>query len=93
MVDGTVNTLVLGNLSPLTEYIVKVYSVVGEKSSEPLDGTETTCKCTPLAAPPHQPLNLQKSLRPLCKMGQGLGFHARWAFSHDTGCPLSNRHD
>uniref|UniRef100_A0A672FR01 Collagen, type XII, alpha 1b n=1 Tax=Salarias fasciatus TaxID=181472 RepID=A0A672FR01_SALFA len=36
--------VVLENLTPLTEYLVNVYSVVGEQSSEPLKGTETTCK-------------------------------------------------
>ncbi|XP_052009198.1 collagen alpha-1(XII) chain-like isoform X2 [Xyrauchen texanus] len=41
-VDGTVTTVVLESLIPLTEYILKVYSVVGEESSEPLKGMETT---------------------------------------------------
>lgn len=40
--DGTENTVVLQKLNPLTEYLVNVYSVVGEDSSEPLKGTETT---------------------------------------------------
>lgn len=38
------NTVVLQGLDPLTEYSVNVYSVVGEDSSEPLSGTETTRK-------------------------------------------------
>ncbi|XP_067335458.1 collagen alpha-1(XII) chain isoform X2 [Channa argus] len=42
IVDGTENTVVLKNLNPLTKYLVNVYSVVGEESSEPLKGTETT---------------------------------------------------
>uniref|UniRef100_A0A668ANI7 Collagen type XII alpha 1 chain n=1 Tax=Myripristis murdjan TaxID=586833 RepID=A0A668ANI7_9TELE len=42
VVDGTENTVVLQSLNPLTEYLVNVYSVVGEESSEPLKGTETT---------------------------------------------------
>uniref|UniRef100_A0A6Q2XLD9 Collagen alpha-1(XII) chain n=1 Tax=Esox lucius TaxID=8010 RepID=A0A6Q2XLD9_ESOLU len=41
-VDGSVTTAVLPDLNPLTEYSVNVYSVVGEESSEPLKGTETT---------------------------------------------------
>ncbi|KAI1895827.1 hypothetical protein AGOR_G00110770 [Albula goreensis] len=41
-VDGTVTTTILENLNPLTEYLVSVFSVVGEESSEPLKGTETT---------------------------------------------------
>ncbi|MEQ2198497.1 hypothetical protein XENOCAPTIV_013650 [Xenoophorus captivus] len=42
LVDGEVTTTVLKNLSPLTEYVVNVYAVVQEVSSEPLKGTETT---------------------------------------------------
>lgn len=43
-VDGNENTVVLEGLDPLTKYSVNVYSVVGDESSEPLSGTETTCK-------------------------------------------------
>ncbi|XP_029316062.1 collagen alpha-1(XII) chain isoform X2 [Cottoperca gobio] len=41
-VDGTETTVVLQSLIPLTEYLVNVYSVVEEESSEPLKGVETT---------------------------------------------------
>ncbi|KAL4624073.1 collagen alpha-1(XII) chain-like isoform X2 [Arapaima gigas] len=41
-VDGTRTTVVLRNLTPLTEYSVSVYSVVEDATSEPLRGTETT---------------------------------------------------
>uniref|UniRef100_A0A8C7UMG7 Collagen, type XII, alpha 1b n=1 Tax=Oncorhynchus mykiss TaxID=8022 RepID=A0A8C7UMG7_ONCMY len=45
IVDGTVTTVVLTKLTPLTEYVVNVFSVTGEETSaEPLKGTETTCK-------------------------------------------------
>uniref|UniRef100_A0A672LIB9 Collagen type XII alpha 1 chain n=1 Tax=Sinocyclocheilus grahami TaxID=75366 RepID=A0A672LIB9_SINGR len=47
LVDGTVTTVVLENLTPLTEYIVKVHSVVGEDSSDPLKGSETTLSIPP----------------------------------------------
>lgn len=42
LVNGSVSTAVLENLNPQTEYVTTVSSVVGEKSSEPLQGTETT---------------------------------------------------
>lgn len=44
MVDGSETTVVLQSLTPLTEYVVNVYAIVGGASSEPLKGTETTCK-------------------------------------------------
>uniref|UniRef100_A0A671LIT2 Collagen alpha-1(XII) chain-like n=1 Tax=Sinocyclocheilus anshuiensis TaxID=1608454 RepID=A0A671LIT2_9TELE len=39
-------SVVLVKLTPMTEYIVRVYGVIGEESSEPLKGTETTRKLT-----------------------------------------------
>uniref|UniRef100_A0A4W5QH24 Collagen, type XII, alpha 1b n=1 Tax=Hucho hucho TaxID=62062 RepID=A0A4W5QH24_9TELE len=52
IVDGTVTTVVLTKLTPLTEYVVNVFSVTGEETSaEPLKGTETTCKCCSCSAP------------------------------------------
>nr|XP_019940581.1 PREDICTED: collagen alpha-1(XII) chain isoform X1 [Paralichthys olivaceus] len=42
LVDGTETTVVLQQLNPLTQYLVNVYALVGEESSEPLKGTETT---------------------------------------------------
>ncbi|XP_038127549.1 collagen alpha-1(XII) chain isoform X2 [Cyprinodon tularosa] len=41
-VDGSTTTVVLQGLTPLTKYLVNVYSVVGEDISKPLKGTETT---------------------------------------------------
>lgn len=41
-VDGNENTVVLQGLNPQTKYMVKVYAVVSEESSEPLQGMETT---------------------------------------------------
>uniref|UniRef100_A0A8C7Z063 Collagen, type XII, alpha 1b n=1 Tax=Oryzias sinensis TaxID=183150 RepID=A0A8C7Z063_9TELE len=41
-VSGSVTTVVLENLTPLTKYLVFVYTVSGGINSEPLKGTETT---------------------------------------------------
>uniref|UniRef100_A0A3P9LM25 Collagen, type XII, alpha 1b n=1 Tax=Oryzias latipes TaxID=8090 RepID=A0A3P9LM25_ORYLA len=41
-VSGSVTTVVLENLTPLTKYLVLVYTVSGGINSEPLKGTETT---------------------------------------------------
>lgn len=73
MVDGSVTTVVLQNLTPLTEYLVNVYAIASEQSSEPLKGTETTCKWI-LSSPVclHLP-----PLRPLTS------FCAQWIF-HKT---------
>lgn len=38
------SSTVLKNLKPETEYDVSVYSVVEDEYSEPLKGTEKTCK-------------------------------------------------
>lgn len=43
-VSGSVTTVVLENLTPLTKYLVFVYTVSGGINSEPLKGTETTCE-------------------------------------------------
>ncbi|CDQ71587.1 unnamed protein product [Oncorhynchus mykiss] len=64
IVDGTVTTVVLTKLTPLTEYVVNVFSVTGEETSaEPLKGTETTCKrCSCSAPSPSSPLLLSVCL-------------------------------
>lgn len=56
LVDGSETTVVLQSLTPLTEYVVNVYAIVGEESSEPLKGTETTCKWVFLPVFLHLPL-------------------------------------
>uniref|UniRef100_A0A8C7QMH6 Collagen type XII alpha 1 chain n=1 Tax=Oncorhynchus mykiss TaxID=8022 RepID=A0A8C7QMH6_ONCMY len=48
IVDGAVTTVVLTKLTPLTEYVINVFSVTGgETSEEPLKGTETTLPLPP----------------------------------------------
>lgn len=46
MVDGSTSTVLLDGLTPLTEYQVSVYSVIGETRSEPLKGIDVTCEQT-----------------------------------------------
>lgn len=48
-VDGEVNTIELQNLTPMTEYIIRVIGVIGEDSGEPLKGAETTREYLKLA--------------------------------------------
>lgn len=43
-VSRSETTTVLTGLKPETEYVVNVFSIVEGTSSEPLKGTETTCK-------------------------------------------------
>uniref|UniRef100_A0A096MGL7 Collagen alpha-1(XII) chain n=1 Tax=Poecilia formosa TaxID=48698 RepID=A0A096MGL7_POEFO len=47
LVDGEVTTTVLENLTPLTQYVVNVFAVLKDASSEPLKGTETTLPLPP----------------------------------------------
>uniref|UniRef100_A0A3Q2XKM7 Collagen, type XIV, alpha 1b n=1 Tax=Hippocampus comes TaxID=109280 RepID=A0A3Q2XKM7_HIPCM len=42
LLDGSVTSTVLDDLSPLTQYVLSVYSLLGDESSEPLVGRETT---------------------------------------------------
>lgn len=46
VVDGSQTTLVLEGLRPQTEYTLSVYSVSGDKRSEPLSSTDFTCEQT-----------------------------------------------
>lgn len=46
VVDGSQTTLLLDGLRPQTEYTVSVYSMIGDKRSEPLSGTDLTCEQT-----------------------------------------------
>uniref|UniRef100_A0A8C6M865 Collagen alpha-1(XII) chain n=1 Tax=Nothobranchius furzeri TaxID=105023 RepID=A0A8C6M865_NOTFU len=42
LVDSTSTTVLLPDLTPLTQYKVNVYAIAGDVSSEPLQGSETT---------------------------------------------------
>lgn len=44
--DGSVTTLLLDGLSPQTEYTLRLYSLIGEKRSEPLRRVDVTCEQT-----------------------------------------------
>lgn len=46
LVDGSQTTLLLEGLRPQTEYTLNVYSMIGDKRSEPLSGTDFTCEQT-----------------------------------------------
>lgn len=46
MVDGSTSTVLLDGLTPLTEYLVRVYSMIGDTRSEPLKGIDVTCEQT-----------------------------------------------
>eukprot|EP00064_Thunnus_orientalis_P008889 superscaffoldBa00001090_g8912 len=50
IVDGKQNTVVLEKLTHLTKYLVNVYSIHSELSSEPLQGSETTLPMPPPGA-------------------------------------------
>lgn len=66
LLDGSVSSVVLEGLQPLTQYSVQVYSVLNQISSEPLAGTETTCELpspdpassSSQAPPPHSPFSI-----------------------------------
>ncbi|XP_029902398.1 collagen alpha-1(XIV) chain-like [Myripristis murdjan] len=64
LVNGTVNTVVLDNLKPLTQYVVNVFAVVGENSSPPLTGTEITSGDLRITNVTHSTMNLNWDAAP-----------------------------
>lgn len=62
LIDGSTSTVVLDGLRPQTEYNVKVFAVVGELSSEPVSGAETTCKFSSCSSSSSSLLPLQPTV-------------------------------